>query len=336
VNYTDAQKYFDAYYFDIPGFGKEYDTDFFAGYNLGLFYIELTSGSQTVTVTATSIDEVWHKARVDFEIFVPRMGTEDMSGTVIAAAVPKDIVGMVYTGTTVLEDTLSPEDSTPQFLYSGVSADYGKEQAAKDGVYVNIQSEEVFNLYALERFREAVNAETSSSLRTMIYTTEGAPILTEYIYDGWGIWVMEDRSMDKFAGDVVPASTEYYGVLKVSEHMPVNFAEGKVTLSSESSVFADAAAAIAITLRNGLDTEIAAGDSYTVEYQNAAGVWNPIPLDIAFDLPGIVLKPGESRDFEISLRPDQYEYAAGEYRIRKPYSVNHENRAATFDFFLTQ
>ncbi|GHU94027.1 hypothetical protein FACS1894208_04420 [Clostridia bacterium] len=91
-------------------------------------------------------------------------------------------------------------------------ADYGKEQAARDGVYVNIHGSEIFNASALINFYAEIDkgAPQPAFVRTMFYTVEGDPIITDYQFDGEKYTVTLDTTRDKFSAQNFERRTYKY------------------------------------------------------------------------------------------------------------------------------
>jgi hypothetical protein len=79
-------------------------------------------------------------------------------------------------------------------------SDYGKEQAVADGVYVNIHGAEIVNQALVDTFYRGALHGIAAFMRTMEYTVEGDPIITDFQYDGAIFTVTTDISRDKFKG----------------------------------------------------------------------------------------------------------------------------------------
>lgn len=81
--------------------------------------------------------------------------------------------------------------------------DYTWEQAAEDGVYVNIHGIEEWNRKAFDSFSSNVKAGKPAFVRVMRYTAEGDPVLSDVIFNGEIFTVIEDFSRDKWgSGDI--------------------------------------------------------------------------------------------------------------------------------------
>ncbi len=68
---------------------KKYDDEYFKNKSLALYYVELTSGSETVVVSEPEIKE--DTIIVKYKINTPPIGTCDMSGELIVLEVDKSI-----------------------------------------------------------------------------------------------------------------------------------------------------------------------------------------------------------------------------------------------------
>jgi len=68
---------------------KKYDDEYFKNKSLVLYYVELTSGSETVVVSEPEIKE--DTIIVKYKINTPSIGTCDMSGKLIVLEVDKSI-----------------------------------------------------------------------------------------------------------------------------------------------------------------------------------------------------------------------------------------------------
>jgi len=92
-----------------------------------------------------------------------------------------------------------------QFLSSwkpliDLPSDYSKEQAINDHIYVDIHGTEIYNQVLVDNFYMDVSNGIAAFMRTMQYTIEGDPIITDYQYDGSIFTVTTDISRDKYKG----------------------------------------------------------------------------------------------------------------------------------------
>ncbi|GHV17160.1 hypothetical protein FACS189425_02830 [Clostridia bacterium] len=128
------------------------------------------------------------------------------------------IVSRILQKSVMDEGKTPPIETVPRELLSSWTAledlptDYGKEQAAKDGVYVNVHGTEIFNLAALIGFYSAIESDAPQQafVRTMLYTVEGDPIITDYQYDGEKYIVTLDTTRDKFGAQTIERLTFNY------------------------------------------------------------------------------------------------------------------------------
>ena len=116
--------------------------------------------------------------------------------------------------------------------------EYRKEQAATDGVYVNIHGAEKCNQALVDTFYMDALSGFSAFMRTMEYTVEGDPIITDYQYDGMIFSVTTDISRDKFKGieseDIFTATYKY--LLPYVHSRPQGFPPSFV-LSNEENIY---------------------------------------------------------------------------------------------------
>jgi hypothetical protein len=89
-------------------------------------------------------------------------------------------------------------------------ADYGKGQAIADSVYVNIHGAEIYNESQLARFINDSRAGMQAFLREMMYTIEGDPIITDYLFDGETFSVTYDATRDKYGSQDITTRTYKY------------------------------------------------------------------------------------------------------------------------------
>ncbi|WP_312371667.1 DUF4362 domain-containing protein [Lachnoclostridium sp.] len=80
--------------------------------------------------------------------------------------------------------------------------DYGtydkKNDAIRDGVYINVHGVEIYNQQVVDDFYKSVHAGSAAFMRTIDYTDEGDPIITDYQYDGSLFTVTTDTTRDRF------------------------------------------------------------------------------------------------------------------------------------------
>lgn len=93
-----------------------------------------------------------------------------------------------------------PEGSEPETF--AASGEYSRDTAIANGDYVNIHGE-IYNAEVMDTFLASAAALEPASIRTVQYTIEGDPILTDVVFDGSVFTVTEDSRLDKFgSGDV--------------------------------------------------------------------------------------------------------------------------------------
>jgi predicted transcriptional regulator len=97
---------------------------------------------------------------------------------------------------------------------SYLPADYGAhdnlEKAISDGVYVNVQGAEIYNQATVDFFYKDFFEGRVAFMRTIAYTVEGDPIITDYEHDGKAFTVVTDTTRDKFGSPEIFAETYRY------------------------------------------------------------------------------------------------------------------------------
>lgn len=89
--------------------------------------------------------------------------------------------------------------SEPAEVPSGTepTAEYPSNMAIANGDYVNVHGE-IYNAEVMDHFLASVAALEEAALRTVEYTVEGDPILTDVSYDGAVFTVTVDTTRDAF------------------------------------------------------------------------------------------------------------------------------------------
>ena len=93
---------------------------------------------------------------------------------------------------------------------------------------------------------------------------------------------------------------------------------------------------IPITIINNSYDEIFFGERQTVEKYDGKN-WNKIPFDGIINDIGYSLYVGtQTSEHSLNLRPVQYKYKPGRYRLAKPFSIRNEEsiKTAWKDFTL--
>ena len=84
-------------------------------------------------------------------------------------------------------------------LDCGCVSAIAKEQFISEGVYIN-DGAKIYNQVLLDNYYRRVFAGNPAFIRTIAYTIEGDPIITDYEYDGRIFTVKIDISRDMFSG----------------------------------------------------------------------------------------------------------------------------------------
>jgi hypothetical protein len=139
-------------------------------------------------------------------------------------------------------------------------SDYSKEQAVADGVYVNIHGAEMYNQALVDTFyMDALNG-IAAFMRTIEYTVEGDPIITDFQYDGTIFTVTTDISRDKFKGieseDIFTVTYKYLVPLNraVPASVPATSSDAPAIyyLSNDENIFITTTDGRGVTLIDGL------------------------------------------------------------------------------------
>lgn len=96
-----------------------------------------------------------------------------------------------------------PAPSHSPFLSSwtpleALPADITLEQAIDEHIFISIHGQEYYNTQQLSYFIECVENGIPAFVRTMLYTIEGDPVITDYQYNGESFSVTRDATRDKF------------------------------------------------------------------------------------------------------------------------------------------
>ncbi len=99
---------------------------------------------------------------------------------------------------------------------ASLSKDYSSESAIADNCYViglaGIVSEDL-----LYRFADNTKNGMAGYLRKVVYTIEGDPIITDFVYDGNKYFVIKDISRDAYAGSGSKLIKKEYGYINTYE-----------------------------------------------------------------------------------------------------------------------
>jgi hypothetical protein len=114
--------------------------------------------------------------------------------------------------------------------------DYGKDAAVADGVYVNIHGSEIHNQKMIDMFYESVFSENPAMIRTMEYTVEGDPVITDYWFGGDSFTVITDMRRDKFGAQEIFAR-EYLYLVPLDRSRPAGTLK-TFFLSNEQNIYA--------------------------------------------------------------------------------------------------
>lgn len=102
--------------------------------------------------------------------------------------------------TVVATPTPTPTSTPSPFSIelSSLPTEYQPEEAAANGDYVSVHGVRYFNEEKLTAFLGAVSAKNNAAIRTVGYTDEGDPIITDVIFDGNKFTLWSDTTRDQF------------------------------------------------------------------------------------------------------------------------------------------
>ena len=83
-------------------------------------------------------------------------------------------------------------------VYNNANKKYTSDLAIENGDYVNIHGK-IYNDQAMIDFIENVLNKEQDEIRTVVYTVEGDPIITDFNYNGSIFIVVKDNSYDRYS-----------------------------------------------------------------------------------------------------------------------------------------
>lgn len=128
-------------------------------------------------------------------------------------ASPSSAVSTAPKTTPTIPPTPSPAPSPFPIELTALPEEYPPEVAASNGDYVSVHFQQVYNEEKLTAFLDAVSDRKSAAIRTVGYTDEGDPVITEAIFDGSKFTVQCDATRDKFGIRKI-VQEEYKNMLK--------------------------------------------------------------------------------------------------------------------------
>jgi len=91
---------------------------------------------------------------------------------------------------------------------------------------------------------------------------------------------------------------------------------------------------INVNISNDNDTgEGVSGEYFFIEYLNS-GKWETVPLNYSHNSIGYPVEAGKSRNIEVNLQPETYDYKAGSYRVYKTVSYNGKSYVLIAGFII--
>lgn len=83
-------------------------------------------------------------------------------------------------------------------VYNNINKEYPSSLAIENGDYVNIHGD-IYNEQKMTDFIENVQNKKQDKIRTVVYTVEGDPIITDFNYNGSTFIVVKDNSYDRYS-----------------------------------------------------------------------------------------------------------------------------------------
>lgn len=114
-------------------------------------------------------------------------------------------------------------------------------------------------------------------------------------------------------------------------------ADSTVTMTGTPDILTQAADTIQVSIINNTSLEVTTGEYFDIEkYVEGSDItgWQKVPLELFFIDLAYILRPGDSRDFKISLHPESYKYEAGKYRVSKKAYTEEGTYELFFNFEL--
>lgn len=82
---------------------------------------------------------------------------------------------------------------------------------------------------------------------------------------------------------------------------------------------------ISIEISNGLNKEVTLDARYKIEKYNGKD-WEELPIDISVEDILTIIPANETKELEIYLYPEQYNYTKGKYRIIRNIQLEQDNK----------
>ncbi len=108
----------------------------------------------------------------------------------------------------------------------------------------------------------------------------------------------------------------------------------KVELELPTSTFTTVPGKIKLIMHNKSQNAIMTGEYYSIERYNG-DYWEIIPFSLAFIDLGYGIPIGISRDFEINLHSNLYDYQPGKYRIIKDFHIESGTKPVNNHFYVS-
>lgn len=108
-----------------------------------------------------------------------------------------------------------------------------------------------------------------------------------------------------------------------------------ISMTGHPAILNNLSDTIKVSIKNNTKLEATTGEYFEIEQYventNLTG-WQRIPLELFFIDIAYILRPGDSREFSISLHPEMHKYESGKYRITKKAHTEEGNYDLFFPF----
>ena len=169
-------------------------------YSKLLFIYIVNEWNETNLITFNRIKKGGYFMKKFVVLFISILILLSGCGTTIQ---PKEQEIQTPTASIKTTPTISPSKHTENvektIPLKDLPKDYPLETAVANGDYVRLNGE-ISNNNAMNDFLKKVSSKESASVRTVLYTIEGDPIITDFLYENSRFKVIYDATRDKFGG----------------------------------------------------------------------------------------------------------------------------------------
>ncbi|MDR2954187.1 MAG: hypothetical protein LBV43_03815 [Prevotella sp.] len=140
------------------------------------------------------------------------------------------------------------------------------------------------------------------------------------------------ENINKFRREVIDTPAILFVEVKINKpHHPVCDTCG-FSMTVRPEVYKRPVTKINVVIDNKSKSKLMGGEDFFIEYSDN-GSWYPVRLNYTFNSLGYIIEKNASRDFEINIQPEIYDYKPGKYKIYKTVSQDgeHYNLIAEFE-----